>query len=401
MKVKIRPCVLRGTVQAPPSKSYAHRLMICAALAEGRSEITGIAQSEDMLATADCIASLGAKCKLKDGTAEITGERKEIPDGAVFPCRESGSTLRFLIPAAMLSGGEAVFTGTKRLLERGIGVYEDIFREKGIDVLKSEDKIVLSGKLTSGRYSVPGFVSSQFISGLLFALPLLDGDSEIEITGRIESGAYIDITLDAMRLFGVRVDRPSPERLIIPGSQKYLSRNAATEGDWSNAAALLAFNLFGGEISVTGLNKNSLQGDRVCTELFEKIKKHEEIDISGCPDLGPVLFAASAAEGEGKFTGTRRLKIKESDRAETMARELRKFGAEVMVGENAVEISCERLNKPQEILCGSNDHRIVMALTLLSSITGGEISEAQSVSKSWPDFFTKLKALGLEAEYEI
>lgn len=401
MKVKISPSRLAGEICAPPSKSYAHRLMICAALAEGESTIQGISESEDMLATLDCIAALGAKYEKIGDTVKICGKTGKTPEGAVLRCRESGSTLRFMIPPA-LTGGRVRFEGTPRLLERGIGIYEQLLGGKGIEIKKDSGGIEFSGALTAGEYVLRGDVSSQFITGLLFALPLLSGDSVIKILPPVESRAYIDITIAALGSFGIKIAEHKKNTFAVPGGQRYAAGDKTVEGDWSNAAALEAFNLIGGKVNVNGLNENSIQGDRVCLEYFRELTQPgAELDISNCPDLGPVLFALAAALGNGaRFTGTRRLRIKESDRAAVMAQELEAFGIETELCENSVTIKPGKISAPDRKLSSHNDHRIVMALTLLCSITGGVIDGAQAVRKSYPNYFDALKNLGLEAEYE-
>ena len=312
MNVCIKPSAARGTVAAPPSKSYTHRLLICAALSNGRSEIHGIAQSEDMLATLDCIRALGARVQLDRDTVWIDGCTERRRDGAVFPCRESGSTLRFFLPLSLLDEQCARFTGTARLMERGISVYETLFRERGILLQRETNALLVQGRLTPGTYRLRGDVSSQFVSGLLFALPLLDVDSTIDVLPPVESRAYIDITIDAMRRFGIRVEEISPNRFFVPGGQRYCPADAVVEGDWSNAAALLAFNNMGGDVTVTGLNPDSMQGDRVCPALLEKLRHPgTQIDLSACPDLGPVLMAVAAAGHGAFFSGTARLQIKD------------------------------------------------------------------------------------------
>lgn len=401
MRVDIEAGGVRGCVAAPPSKSYAHRMMICAALADGESVIEGIIPSEDMLATIDCITALGAQVTLQNGKAVIRGKQTPRADGAIFPCRESGSTLRFLIPAALIDGGTVHFTGTPRLLERGIGIYERLLSDKDCNIQKREDGLMLTGQLSAGEYTLVGNVSSQFVSGLLLALPLLPGNSTVRVLPPVESRAYIDITIDTMRRFGVSVEEIEPNTFAIVGPQRYQSLCATVEGDWSNAAALLALRELNGEITVTGLNEQSVQGDRICVELLQRLRKGgAEIDLSGCPDLGPVLFAVAAAGREAAtFTGTARLKIKESDRAQAMAQELGKFGKFLTVGDNTVVVPAGAIHAPTQQLCGHNDHRIVMALSLLCTLTGGSISDAEAVRKSYPSFFDDLQRLGVKLQY--
>ncbi len=397
MTVRIEPGLLHGTVSVPPSKSCAHRLLICAALAAGESTVRGISESQDMLATMDCISALGCVCRKAGDTVTLSGGFRAFPDGTTFPCRESGSTLRFLMPIAAAAGGCAVFTGTERLLQRGVGVYEALFLQKGLSMERSADSITVSGQLTPGDYVIRGDVSSQFVSGLLFALPLLSGDSTLQVLPPVESRPYIRITLDALRQFGVTVTETGENRFFIPGDQSYQARDVSVEGDWSNAAALLAFGQTGSGVTVTGLNEGSLQGDRVCAGLLRRLDGPQpEMDLADCPDLGPVLFAAAAMKHGAVFTGTRRLRIKESDRASAMAEELGKFGVRCEVEENRVTVYPGTLRRPEVPLSAHNDHRIVMALTLLCSRTGGVIEGAEAIRKSYPDYFPTLRALGLE-----
>ncbi len=401
MNVKVRPSRLAGEIFAPPSKSFAHRMMICSALAGGESTVRGITQSEDISATLDCISELGAKCFYDGGTLTVTGVNGR-PQGKAFKCRESGSTFRFFIPISLISGDKVCFEGTPRLIERGIGVYEDIFREKGISVEKSSDSISLCGKLTSGEYTLPGNVSSQFVSGLMFALPLLDGDSVIRVLPPLESRGYIDITLAVLKLFGINIEEREENVFFVRGNAEYQNTSCTAEGDWSNGATLLALNEIGGSVKVRGLNENSLQGDRVCAELFKKLEKADpEIDISLCPDLAPVLFAVAAVKKGGVFTGTRRLRIKESDRAQAMADELAKFGIDVKVEENRVTVYKGKLHSPSQICDSHNDHRIVMAMTLLGLYVGCEIKGAEAINKSYPSFFSEITELGADIEYEL
>ena len=397
MTVTIYPGRAAGTAAAPPSKSCAHRMLLCGALAEGESVIEGIAPSQDMLATVDCIRAMGGACRLEDDTAYITGTGGHIRPGGTYPCRESGSTLRFCIPPALLSGGSAVFTGTPRLMERGVGIYETILAQKGISVSAAPDAVTFSGQLTPGDYTLRGDVSSQFVTGLLLALPLLPGGSTLRVLPPVESRPYIDITLDIMAAFGVRVEEREPNLFAIPGGQRYVSCRAAVEGDWSNAAFLLALD----GVTVTGLRPDSLQGDRVCRDMLHRLERPGAVlDISACPDLGPILFAAAARSCGGVFTGTHRLRIKESDRIAAMAQELSKFGAQIREEEDRVTVLHRPLHSPREALDGHNDHRIVMALAVLCASLGGTIRGAEAVSKSWPDFFSTLKALGLRMDIQ-
>lgn len=398
MRVSIRAGIARGTLSAPPSKSMAHRLLLCAALAEGVSTVHGVAQSEDLCATLDCIRALGADWTRADDTVTVRGGL--APTGLPFCCRESGSTLRFFIPVSLLSGGDVTFTGTERLMERGIGIYEAVFAEKGIGVQKSPDRLRLHGRLSAGEYTLSGGVSSQFISGLLFALPLLAGDSTLRILPPVESRPYLDLTRAAQRQFGIHSEERTRNCFSVAGGQCYRAAEVSVEGDWSNAAALLALNALGGDVRLSGLSRESLQGDRVCEDYLAALERPDAVlDLSACPDLAPVLFAVAAAKHGAHFTGTRRLRLKESDRAQTMATELKKFGVFTRIEEDTVTVAPAALTPPTEPLEAHNDHRIVMALALLASVTGGVIEGAQAVKKSYPTFFDDLRRVGLEITY--
>lgn len=398
MKVKIFPSVAEGTVTAPPSKSIAHRALLCGALSSG-SMVSNITFSKDISATVECLSALGAYSESKGSNVKIGGLNITDPtDNAVLNCNESGSTLRFLIPLCLISGKKIKFVGAKRLFERPLSIYESICQEQGILFEKSENGLTVCGKLKSGNYRIRGDISSQFISGLLFALPLLDGISIIEIIGKFESESYIDLTLQVLSEFGIKITRVG-SRFIILGNQRYQSRDYTVEGDCSNAAFLQALDFIGGSVTVEGISENTLQGDRVYNEIFASLENGiREFDLSDCPDLAPILFAVSAVKGGATFTGTARLKIKESDRSQAMAQELKKFGIEVEVGEKRVRVGSSPLIAPTEVLCGHNDHRIVMSLAVLCTLVGGEIEGAEAVEKSYPDFFDVIEKLKIGLE---
>ena len=400
MRVVISPAKAVGRIIAPPSKSVAHRLLICAALSDGVSVIRGISDCEDVAATLDCMTAMGIRSERvgEDVTVYGIGPKMIKPMGTL-PCRESGSTLRFFIPIALLSGRCVMLSGASSLLSRPMTVYENMCREMGYAFISDEKSITVKGPLKSGEYSVVGNVSSQFITGLLFALPTLAKDSRINITPPVESRSYIDLTIDALSKFGVEVIWEDEHTLYIKGGQKYMPMDVAVEGDYSGAAFPEALNLFDGEVVVDGLNPESIQGDRAYRRYYEQLLRGvPTIHIGNCPDLGPILFAVAAAKHGGIFSGTRRLKIKESDRAEAMATELRKFGTAVTVGEDRVVIFPAEFKKPIEPLYGHNDHRIVMSLSILLSVVGGEIIGAEAVKKSYPDFFSHLSSLGIGVE---
>ena len=312
MNVVIQPGTARGSVAAPPSKSMAHRLLICAALAEGESLVRGVDPSQDILATADCLTALGASLTWEGDAIRVRGCDPRKAASAVLRCRESGSTLRFMIPLCLLSGQAMRLEGSETLLSRPLSVYEDLCRDQGLLLEYAEGGLRVQGCLTAGEYTVSGSISSQFISGLLFALPLLPGNSRIRLLPPVESRSYLDLTLQALRDAGVPVSWSDEYTLEIPGNSRFHAGETVVEGDYSNAAFFEAFNCAGGSVAVTGLRPDSLQGDRVYRDFFPLLAKGPaELDLTDCPDLAPVLFVTAALCHGAVFTGTRRLRFKE------------------------------------------------------------------------------------------
>ena len=397
MRAVIRPGIARGTVAAPPSKSMAHRYLICAALAKGESIVRQVDWSEDIRATADCLEVLGAKLQIQGDTVRVIGCDPAEAASAELPCRESGSTLRFLLPLCLLSGHEMRLRGSGRLMERPLSVYEEICRRQGLSLERGPGQVTVQGVLAPGEYAVPGDVSSQFISGLLFALPLLERGSVIRLIPPVESRSYLDMTVQALRDFGVDVRWQDRHTLTVPGVAVGQPRYMTVEGDYSNAAFFDALNLTGGAVRVTGLRPDSLQGDRVYRQYFAALREEDPcLDLADCPDLAPVLFAAAALTGGARFTGTRRLRFKESDRGSAMAEELAKFGVQMTVSENEIVVPPAALHAPDAPLSSHNDHRIAMALSILCAQTGGVIEGAEAVRKSLPDYWERLQSLHVE-----
>lgn len=402
MKVKILPSKTSGEVSAPPSKSFAHRYLIGSVLSRGKCVIKNIADSDDISATLSCIEQLGGSVT-KDGNivTVIPTNEKQI-ENAVFDCKESGSTLRFFIPVVLATGAKnCTFSGSERLLARGIKEYEKLFENSDVTIKSDEKSIEVNGTLSAGNYEISGEVSSQYTTGMLFALSGLSGKSTLKITGNAESRAYVDMTIKVLKDFGADIAEPEKNFFEINGKGRLSPGEFTVEGDWSNAAFLIALSRLVGTISVSGLNENSVQGDRFSSVAFDALDgENAEIDLKDCPDLAPILFAYAAYKNGGKFTNTRRLRVKESDRANVMAEELKKFGANVQVYENSVEIEKTQLKPPIVPLCGHNDHRIVMALSVLAAVFGAEIDGAEAVNKSYPDFFRVIKKAGVNV-YEI
>jgi len=393
--IEIKASKAKGRMTAPPSKSMSHRCLIAAALAEGESIIHGLAYSQDILATLDCLQALGIRYERNDDSVKVFGGAMKAMHA--LPCRESGSTLRFFLPLCLLNGEAVRLEGSSRLLERPHTVYEDLCREKDFIFRREDGAIYVSGTLTAGEFELAADISSQFISGMLFALVKMPEASRIILKGKIESRSYIDLTISALNSFGFPVCWETENMLYIPGDCKGTAREMTVEGDYSNAAFFEALTLLGGEVEVDGLSEDSLQGDRIYREYFPRLMQEgAELSLADCPDLGPVLMAAAAALYGAEFTDTARLKIKESDRGAAMAEELAKFGVKTDVMENTIKVYSNSLKKPEIALYGHNDHRIVMSVAVLCTLTGGYIEGAEAVAKSLPDFFERLQALGIE-----
>jgi len=392
------PCVLSGRVDAPPSKSMAHRYLIGAALSGQRCTISGFDYSEDILASIDCLRALGAEISMLGDSVTVNPAGFMKAESPVLPCRESGSTLRFLIPLALCLGREVRLQGSQRLMERPLDVYEAICRDNGFLFEKTAAGIRLCGSLRGGTYTVRGDISSQFITGLIFALLYLGGESSVEIIPPFESRSYVDLTIDALRAFGADVGFAGEYRIEIRKSKMH-AYEGRIEGDYSNAAFLDAFNHIGSDVQVGNLKAGSLQGDRVYAAYFRLISEGTPVlDIADCPDLGPVLFALAAMKNGAVFTGTDRLKAKESDRGMAMHEELQKLGGGLIFGDNMITVPEQTLTNRGKVLSGHNDHRIVMAMSLILSKTGGAIDDAQAVRKSYPGFFEDINRLGAKVE---
>lgn len=406
MRAKIEPSYLNGHVTAPPSKSMAHRLIIGAGLSKKIVKVNNVSYSEDIKATIDCMTSLGAKIE--------TGENYVMVDGREFltkvtkplGCNESGSTMRFFIPLALCMGEEVILKGAKRLLERPLTVYQTLCSNNGFTFKKEEDKVTVNGKLTSGEYDLNGSISSQFITGMILALSTLSGKSTIKITPPFESKSYVDLTLRALNLYGIDARFEGNYVIKIGGKiaennveNKAQAREVSVEGDYSNAAFLEAFNYLGGSIMVSGLDKESAQGDKIFIEYFDKLNSgYCTLDIADCPDLAPILMTMAVIKNGAHLTNTARLKIKESDRGVVMAEELKKVGAKITLGDNDIYIEKAILKKPSESFYGHNDHRIVMSLAVLCTLLGGEIEGIEAVKKSYPDFFNKMIDLEMKVK---
>lgn len=401
MSLIFKPSLASGTVCAPPSKSVAHRYLILAAMTEGRSIIDNVSFSEDILATLDCIRELGATVTVDGNRVTVDGKRFFRDDALEFRCRESGSTLRFFIPIVFNYSSKAVFYGSKRLLERPMSVYEELISDNGGKLVKGENCLCYEGDVDFNDVTVPGNISSQFITGLMFYFALKPGTFKIHITDGLESRPYVLMTMDAFHQFGIETGFSDDETIVVKGGRTY-PVNLSVEGDYSNAAFLDAFNLVGGKVEVLGLSGDSLQGDRVYRKFFNELLsvKRPVFDISDCPDLGPVLMAVMAARYGGCLIGAGRLKMKESDRGVAMADELDKMGIKATVSQDSIAIEEGELRSPAVPIDSHNDHRIAMAMSVLLSKTGGKLTGEDAVRKSFPDFFETVNELGVVLEHE-
>ncbi len=401
MKVTITPSLPSGEIIAPPSKSFAHRALISAGLSKGKSIISGISFSEDIKATLSCLEAIGAKVNINGNEAEIIGaENLSKLQSVSLNCNESGSTLRFFIPICLLSNNEITLNGTEKLISRPLNIYENLAQKQGLVFDRELTSVTVKGPIKPDIFEIKGNISSQFITGLMFALPLLSNDSEIKIIPPFESKPYVDMTADILKKFGIDFEYKDYS-IKIKGNQTYKPCNLTVEGDWSNAAFLYAFNMSGADLSVLGVDNSSAQGDKVCIDYFEKLKKGTPtLDVTDCPDLAPILFSVAAFYNGAKFTGTDRLRLKESDRISSMAEELQKFGTKLIVGENEVTIDATEFHAPNDIINGHNDHRIVMANAFSLCHTGGEIDGIEAVKKSYPDFFEVISKAGVKLKYE-
>ncbi len=416
MKVKVGKNPLnKGQVRIISSKSDAHRALIAAALAEEESVLFVDGWSEDLEATVRCLEALGAEIYKEPSGIEVVPIRRDLNKDAVMDCGESGSTLRFLLPVAAALGRKATFSGKGRLPERPIGILLEELAQHGCTVNGDKLPVEVEGQLNSGVFTLPGNISSQFITGLLFALPLLEGDSEIRLTTDIESIGYINMTLKTLKLFGVEIIEKE-HGWFIPGGQSYNGpRMRFTEGDWSNAAFWLTAGAIKGSVGCQGLDMESAQGDREIVSLLEdfgaetkailnqitvtnKEMKGIRIDASQIPDLVPILcIAGAAAEGETTIFNAGRLRMKESDRLAVMEECLKKLGVAVEEWEDGISIT-GGVNPPEgEIVIDSHgDHRIVMAMAIAAVSLGVDIiiENADAVNKSYPTFFMELTKLG-------
>lgn len=418
---KVTPTKLKGEVKIPPSKSMAHRAVICAALGDGISKIRNIDFSDDIIATVSAMRALGAVITEMDDYLEVKGINYKGIDVVrdyerVVDCNESGSTLRFLVPIALVFEGVTRFVGRGNLGKRPLTTYYDIFDAQGIKYTYKKDvlDLVVDGVLKPGEFKVKGNISSQFITGLLFSLPLLDGDSKIIITTELESKGYLDLTLSALKDFGIEIINNDYKEFIIKGNQMYHSKDYTVEGDYSQGAFFLCADALGSEVEVLDLKQDSLQGDSEVIDILRrmgvifrregnaisgKVRKINPtiIDASQCPDIIPVVSVVAAlARGIVEVRNAGRLRIKECDRLHAIAEELNKLGANIEEFEDSLVIRGVDSFKGGVEVWSHKDHRIAMMLAIAATACKEPIviKDYECVSKSYPGFFEDYKMLG-------
>ncbi|MDO4178050.1 MAG: 3-phosphoshikimate 1-carboxyvinyltransferase [Phascolarctobacterium sp.] len=428
-KARISPAKLNGEILIPSSKSMGHREIICAGLAAGTSIVDNISMSKDIEATMRCLKALGVEIekvtsKFPGRTAlKITGSGKIFPKENSADCGESGSTLRFFVPLGASLGASFTFTGHGKLVSRPLKAYYDIFTEQGLAYTTNNGELPLTvnGKLQAGIYKLPGDVSSQYVSGLLFALPLLDGDSLVEITSPLESASYVDMTLACLAKYGIVIENVNSEHRLykVKGGQKYQAQVGNVEGDWSQVAFWTVAGALGEKVISSGVDFTSLQGDKAVVEIMQRMgadisttdtavivqgkETHATtIDATNCPDIIPALSAlAAVSAGTTKIINAARLRIKECDRLAAMCSELNKLGAKVTELPDGLVIE----GKPDGLAGGGqvdawNDHRIAMSLAVVAAKCheGFTLTGAGSVAKSYPIFWEDYKSVGGQIE---
>ena len=402
MNVSIRPKLLSGQVIPPPSKSQAHRLLLCAALAQGESLVGNVAFSQDIRATLGCMQALGAKWEeTKPGEVRISGAPMGGWSGELpfLDCGESGSTLRFLIPIALAVAGGGRFTGRGRLMQRPQKPYFDLFDEKGIFYEQVDDVLTVQGELKPGEYRLPGDVSSQFFTGLLYALSLLDAPSDIISTTQLESVDYINMTIDAMEKAGVKVERGEDGRTYRVYPSRYHTFMDKVEADWSQAGFWYAAIALKSPLELTGLNAFSVQGDMAIVAHFLKLSQagNVTIDVSDCPDLVPPLAVMAAVRtGTTQIVNAARLRIKESDRLASVTAVLNALGADIEEHPDSLTIRGRNGLKGGVSVDCCNDHRIAMMAAVAATRCEQPVTliGADCVKKSYPNFWEHYEMLG-------
>ncbi len=409
MKI-IKADKLVGELSPPPSKSVLHRYIIASSLAKGLSKIENVSFSEDIIATIEAMKKLGAKIEQKENYLLIDGSYtfKNLNENVEIDCNESGSTLRFLFPLSIVEENKVLFKGRGKLFKRPMTPYFENFEKYKIKhSYIDENAILLEGQLKAGIYEIDGNISSQFITGLLFSLPLLDGESKIMINGKLESSNYINISLDCLSKFGIKIINNSYQEFIIEGNQSYRVGNYRTEADYSQAAFFLVANAIGSNIKINDLSEDSLQGDKKIIDYISEIDKWSSkdtlvLDGSETPDIIPILSLKAAVSGKKiEIVNVERLRIKESDRLKATVEELSKLNFDLIEKKDSILINSKedvKVNKNEEIvsLSSHSDHRIAMMIAIAATCYDGEIllDNLDCVKKSYPNFWEVFISLG-------
>ena len=415
MQVRVHPSKTNGSVALPSSKSMAHRAILCACLSQGTSVITDVDFNKDVLATIDCMKALGATIEVNENTLTIQGcDIQSLDHKALCPCNESGSTLRFIIPLASLTNQKITFSGQGRLMQRPMHIYQDLFDQQNLSFIQ-EDSITIEGALQAQTYEIDGNISSQFISGLLLAAPLMDKETKIIIKEPYESRSYVDLTLEMLNRFGIVV-KEQGNTYTIPGNQSYQATHYSVESDYSQLAFFGVLAALQDQLTLTGCNPHSKQGDKVILDILKQAGASISIndrnisvqsntlvpmnvDLSNCPDLGPILCVlASFIPGKNRIYNAGRLRMKESDRIEAMEMELKKWGVDITSDQDSITIYGKENYKQDQLveIDAHNDHRIVMAMTIFGLCAQSEsiIHDSQAIEKSYPTFFEDIKKIG-------
>ena len=397
MDLTIHPGKLHGSISVIPSKSQAHRYLICAAFADGPTRILCPETNRDMDATADCLNALGACIEKTDWGYHVIPVHT-VPKAPVLNCRDSGSTLRFLLPIAGALGAEATFRLEGRLPNRPLSPLWEEMERMGCTLSRpTEDTVLCRGRLNPGTYRIDGGVSSQFITGLLFAGALIPGTVEIQLTGKIESRPYIAMTQKAMEIFGL-----SAWDFVLDGQKIFSSPGSlSVEGDWSNGAFFLAAEALGNSLTVQGLDPDSCQGDRACAELIAKLSDYQTISAADIPDLVPILAVTAACKKGARFTEIQRLRLKESDRVQSVVDMITSLGGKAQADEESLTVFGTGLSGGT--VDARNDHRIAMSAAIAATVCREDVTilGADCADKSYPRFFQEYKRLGGNYEQYI
>ena len=419
MAVYIHKSKVSGNINVPPSKSLSHRALLASLLAEGETKIYNLLDCEDTRATISIMEKLGKSVVKKEGYHLVQNNGFKY-NNEVLNANESGSTLRFIIPILSLFTGKHYITGTKKLLSRPLQVYQEIYDKQNLKFNLTPEMLEVDGKLSSGKYSVRGDVSSQFITGLMYTLPLLNGDSIIEITGNYESKSYVDLTIEVLKHFSVEIKQLENNCYFVKGSQKYISKDYYVPGDYSQMAFWAVLGTINNNLTISGMNAESLQGDKMIVDILSSCSNNIEfcngiynvkkanvkkldIDLAEIPDLGPILGVLCSVSCEkSRLFNAYRLRYKESDRLTAIYEELSKMNVKAKIVDDSLIIESSNEIKCLEEIDSHNDHRIFMALAVLGTISenGVRINDERCINKSYPDFLKDLQGLGVQVDYE-